>query len=54
MGGFVFSHLGHIPQVGESCRYENVEIKVVDAEPRRINRLRLHIHPAGGNGQPHA
>lgn len=43
VGGFVFSRLGRIPSIGESCEHENVAIKVIDAEPRRINRLRLHV-----------
>ncbi len=43
IGGFVFSTLGRIPEAGESCRHENVSIHVIDAEPRRINRLRVHV-----------
>jgi len=39
VGGFVFSHLGRIPRVGERFEYENVEITVLDANERRINRL---------------
>jgi putative hemolysin len=45
IGGFVFSTLGKIPQVGEGCEHDNVGIKVIEAEPRRINRLRLNITP---------
>ncbi|MFH0982542.1 MAG: hemolysin family protein [Planctomycetota bacterium] len=43
IGGFVFSSLGKIPQTGEECTHANVRIRVTDAGPRRINRLRLHI-----------
>ena len=43
IGGFVFSTLGKIPQVGEGCEHENVGIQVIGAEPRRITRLRLQI-----------
>jgi CBS domain containing-hemolysin-like protein len=50
IGGFVFSHLGHIPQAGERCTHENVEIEVIDAEPRRIIRVRLHIHETSNTG----
>jgi CBS domain containing-hemolysin-like protein len=45
VGGFVFSTLGRIPTTGERCAHENVEIEVLDAEPRRINRLRLRVNP---------
>jgi magnesium and cobalt exporter, CNNM family len=43
LGGFVFSSMGRIPDVGEQVRHKNVTIKVIDAEPRRINRLRILI-----------
>lgn len=47
LGGFVFARLGKIPEVGERCAHENVTIVVIDAEPRRINRLRVRIDPSG-------
>ncbi len=43
VGGLVFSKLGHIPKTGEQCHHDNVEIRVIAAEPRRINRVRLEI-----------
>lgn len=43
IGGFVFSHLGKIPMPGETLEHSGVEIQVVDAEPRKINRLRIHV-----------
>jgi CBS domain containing-hemolysin-like protein len=43
IGGFVFSTMGRIPMAGEQCAHDLVEIKVIDAEPRRINRVRLHV-----------
>jgi putative hemolysin len=43
IGGFVFSALGKIPVRGESFQHENVRFEVMDAEPRRINRLRIRI-----------
>ena len=45
IGGFVFSTLGKVPRVGEQCSHENIAIQVIDAEPRRVKRLRLHITP---------
>ncbi len=47
VGGFVFSTMGHVPAVGERCTHDNVEIQVIDAEPRRIIRLRLHVDRNG-------
>ncbi|MBL8877773.1 MAG: HlyC/CorC family transporter [Phycisphaerales bacterium] len=43
IGGFVFSHLGKIPMPGETLEHGGIEIQVVDAEPRKINRLRIHL-----------
>ena len=39
IGGFVFSTLGRIPKSGEQFTHQNLEIRIIDAEPRKINRL---------------
>jgi len=41
VGGFVFSTLGAIPAAGERFEYEGVEFTVMEAEERRINRIRI-------------
>jgi putative hemolysin len=43
IGGFVFTVLGKIPKKGEELTHDNVHISVLDAEERRINRLRIHV-----------
>lgn len=43
IGGFVFATLGKIPSPGEEFQHENVRFHIVAAEPRRINRLRIHV-----------
>lgn len=43
IGGFVFSKLGRIPTVGESFVEQNVRIEVLQADARRITRLRLQV-----------
>ncbi|MGE3180251.1 MAG: hemolysin family protein [Phycisphaerae bacterium] len=43
IGGFVFTRLGKIPTVGESVQHEQIHIEVLDAEPRKINRLRVSV-----------
>ncbi len=45
IGGYVFSRLGKIPDVGEHCAHDNIAIQVLEAEPRRIIRLRIEITP---------
>lgn len=43
IGGFVFATLGRIPVKGEEFTHQNVQFQVIEAEPRKINRLRLHV-----------
>lgn len=39
LGGYVLSVLGHIPEVGESFHRTTHAVRVLDAEPTRVNRL---------------
>lgn len=43
IGGFVFTTLGKVPVNGEELTHENIHIRVIDAEPRRINRLQIRV-----------
>lgn len=43
IGGFVFSQLGRIPKAEETLVHDNVRITVLEATPRRIERLRIEI-----------
>lgn len=54
IGGFIFSTLGRIPEVGEVCESGNVGIEVIGAEPRRVTRVRLTIRSEVGvpSGNP--
>lgn len=54
VGGFVFSTLGHIPEVGEAFQYENIHVTVTEAEKTRINQVRIEIRDdakTNGNGE---
>ncbi|MBI1260166.1 MAG: CBS domain-containing protein [Rhizobiales bacterium] len=45
LGGLVFSLVGRVPVRGELIRHPaGLEFEVKDADPRRIKRLRIHIH----------
>jgi hemolysin (HlyC) family protein len=49
LGGLVFSIAGRIPARGELVRHPSgVEFEVLEADPRRIKKLRIHVPP----GQP--
>ena len=53
MGGLVFSIAGRIPMRGELVRHPSgLEFEVLEADPRRIRRLRIRNLPApnGSNG----
>lgn len=45
LGGLVFLLAGHVPGRGEIIRHPNVacEFEIVDADPRRIKRLRVRL-----------
>ena len=43
IGGFVCSRMGKIPKVGEQIEHNGSVIRVVDAEPRRVIRVRLEM-----------
>ena len=43
IGGFVLSRLGYIPKAGETLEHERFRITVLEAEARRIARLRIEL-----------
>jgi len=49
IGGFVFSTLGHIPDVGETFEHENIRITVAAAEKTRINQVTIEKLTASGS-----
>ncbi len=51
IGGFVFSTMGRIPESGDTCQHENVDIRIIHAEPRCIKRLRLHVNRNGEHAE---
>jgi magnesium and cobalt transporter len=50
LGGLVFQRSGHVPAKGEVITHENgVTFEILDADPRRIKRLRVRL-PAQDQG----
>lgn len=41
IGGFVFSQLGRIPEVAETLEYGKLRFTILEADPRRILKLRI-------------
>jgi len=53
LGGFVFSIAGRVPTRGELIVHQDsgIGFEVMDADPRRVKRLRLRNLPAENDGQ---
>jgi len=43
LGGFLLAHLGRIPTVGEHFEYGGIRFTILDAEPRRIRRVKIAL-----------
>lgn len=43
VGGFISTTLGHIPEVGTVVEYGGAKFTVLDAEPQKVNRVRVEI-----------
>lgn len=49
LGGLVFSLVGRVPARGELVHHPaGVEFEVLDADPRRVKKLRIHVRRADG------
>ena len=52
LGGLVFSLAGHVPIRGELVRHpDGLEFQVIDADPRRIKRVRVRRVPTPDPGE---
>jgi len=50
VGGFLLSHLGHVPTIGETFDIDGLHVEVIDAERRRVRKVRIsraEIEPRG-------
>ena len=45
VSGLIFSILGRIPMVGEVVQYKNVKLEILEADKRRIHRVRIQELP---------
>jgi magnesium and cobalt transporter len=45
VGGLVTNVFGHIPRAGEKTEYRGFDVEVVDAERKRVNRVRFRKRP---------
>jgi CBS domain containing-hemolysin-like protein len=48
VGGYVVTHLGRVPAPGEKLEIGDVGVEVLEAERRRVHKVRLRRHVAAG------
>jgi putative hemolysin len=53
VGGYLLSHLGRVPIVGERFDIDGLTVEVLDAERRRINKVRIVKHTEPVEAEPH-
>ena len=57
LGGYLLSHLGHMPYVGETFEVDDLAVEVLEVERRRITKVRVRRRTApapldAGSGRP--
>ena len=46
LGGFVTNTAGRIPPVGTTLEHAGVKYTILDAEPQKVNRVKIEMTPA--------
>jgi len=46
VGGYVLSRVGRVPAVGETFTFDGLDVAILEAERRRIHKIRLRRLPA--------
>lgn len=54
LGGFVLATLGRIPEPGATFEHDGARFTVLDAEPQRVNRIRIERIPQPAEPEPSA
>jgi magnesium and cobalt transporter len=50
VGGYVLARVGRVPAAGERFVFDGLEVEVLEAERRRIHKVRIRRAPAAGAG----
>jgi putative hemolysin len=53
VGGYLLSHLGRVPVVGERFDIDGLTVEVLDAERRRVNKVRIVKHEQTVEAESH-
>ena len=46
VGGLVLARVGRVPAVGERFELDGLDVEILEAERRRIHKVRVHRRPA--------
>jgi CBS domain containing-hemolysin-like protein len=53
VGGYLLTHLGRVPSIGERVEVDGLQVEILDVQRRRINKVRIARQPiaetAGGD-----
>lgn len=49
VGGLVMARAGRVPAVGERFTFDGLDIEILEAERRRIHKLRVRRHQAAAD-----
>jgi CBS domain containing-hemolysin-like protein len=52
VGGYLLSHIGRVPAVGERFEMDGLSVEILDAERRRINKVRISKLAAAEDAEP--
>jgi CBS domain containing-hemolysin-like protein len=45
VGGYLLTRVGRVPSVGEVFDFDGLEVEVLEAERRRIHKVRMRLAP---------
>ena len=51
VGGYVLARVGRVPAVGERFTFDGLDVEVLEAERRRIHKVRVHRRPEPAEGR---
>ncbi len=46
VGGYVLTRVGRVPAVGETFELDGLQVEVLEAERRRIHKVRVRLAPS--------
>jgi magnesium and cobalt exporter, CNNM family len=54
LGGYLLAHLGRVPAVGERFDIDGVSVEVLEAERRRVHKVRMTLQPVRAGAPDHS